>query len=66
LRPSGENFTGRCPFYDDQMPSFVVCPKTQSFYSFACKAHGNVFTFLMRHQQLTLPQALEALKKFAP
>jgi DNA primase len=25
-------FRGRCPFYDDSTPSFVVDPKTQSFH----------------------------------
>jgi DNA primase len=28
LRPSGANFTGRCPFHDDRKPLFVVYPKT--------------------------------------
>jgi DNA primase len=65
LRPSGANFTGCCPFHDDRKPSFVVYPRTQSFYCFACQAHGDTFTFLMKKDQLTFPQAVETLKQLA-
>ncbi len=65
LRPSGENFTGRCPFHEDHTPSFVVFPKTQSFYCFGCQAQGDVLTYLMRRDNLIFPEALDVLRRFA-
>lgn len=65
LRPSGKNFIARCPFHDDHKPSFVVYPATQSFYCFGCQAAGDVFTFLMKVEQLNFPEALRVLKELA-
>lgn len=63
LRPSGKNFIARCPFHDDRRPSFVVYPATQSFYCFGCQASGDVFTFLMKAEQLNFPEAMQVLRK---
>ena len=63
LRQTGARFSGRCPFHEDRTPSFVVYPVSQSFHCFGCRAHGDVITFLMRKDQLTFPEAVEALKQ---
>lgn len=63
LRSSGQNFTGRCPFHEDRMPSFVVFPQTQSFYCFGCRERGDVLSFLMRAEHLTFPEALNVLRE---
>jgi CHC2 zinc finger/Toprim-like len=65
LRQRGKNFAGHCPFHDDQHPSFVVYPATRSFYCFACRASGDVISFLMKAEQLTFPEALKVLREFA-
>ncbi len=65
LRPSGENFTGRCPFHEDHAPSFVVFPKTRSFYCFGCQARGDVLTYLMRRDNLSFPEVLDVVRRFA-
>lgn len=59
---SGQNYSGRCPFHDDRKPSFVVYPRTQTFYCFGCRAHGDVLNFLMRQERLTFPEALRVLR----
>jgi hypothetical protein len=66
LRPSGQDFVARCPFHDDQNPSFVVFPATQSFYCFGCQAHGDVLTFLMRVEHLTFQEALAVCRRLSP
>jgi len=63
LRVSGQNFVGCCPLHEDGKPSFVVFPRTQSFYCFGCRAHGDVITFLMRQQGHTFRKAVEVLKQ---
>jgi DNA primase len=66
LRRSGKKLVGRCPFHDDRNPSFVVYPGTQSFYCFGCHAAGDAFSFLMRTEHLSFPEALQVLRQFAP
>ncbi|MDQ7825653.1 MAG: DNA primase [Candidatus Eremiobacteraeota bacterium] len=65
LRPSGRRFTGVCPFHGDKDPSFSVNPEKGLFYCFGCGAGGNVFTFLMRIENLTFNEALAVLAKRA-
>ncbi len=50
-----------CPFHEEQMPSFVVSQARQLFFCFGCQQRGNVFAFLMAHEGLTFPEAVELL-----
>jgi DNA primase len=65
LRPGVRTYTGKCPFHDDQRPSFTVYPESQTFYCFGCRTHGDVITLLMRIEKLTFPEALKALEQLA-
>jgi len=65
LHRSGKNLVARCPFHDDRRPSFMVYPATRSFYCFGCQAAGDVFTFLMKVEQMNFPEALRVLRKLA-
>lgn len=66
LRRSGKNLEGRCPFHDDENPSFVVFPETRTFYCFGCFQGGDVITFLRRWMNLSFSGALDALEKTLP
>jgi DNA primase len=61
LRPSGRNFRALCPFHEERTPSFTVSPEKGIFYCFGCGAGGNVFTFVMRMERLTFPEAVAFL-----
>ena len=68
LKKHGDYHIGRCPFHDEQNPSFTVFPKTQSFYCFGCHAGSKQVTsssdhiaFLMSHKRLSFPKAVELL-----
>ena len=63
LRKVGRTLVGRCPFHDDRHPSFVVYPKTQSYYCFGCQVHGDAFSFVMRAESLTFPEAIQVLRQ---
>ena len=63
LRKAGVNYKGLCPFHDDKTPSFMVSPSKQICKCFACGAGGTAINFLMRHEQITYPEALRWLAK---
>ena len=63
LRKAGKNFLGLCPFHSEKTPSFTVSPDKQIFYCFGCREGGNVFSFLMKHERLSFPEAVRTLAK---
>jgi DNA primase len=58
LKKTGRNFQGLCPFHTEKTPSFSVNPEKQIFYCFGCQTGGSVFSFLMRQEGLTFPEAV--------
>jgi DNA primase len=65
LRRRGRKLWGLCPFHGEKTPSFSVDPDRQLFYCFGCRAGGNVFTFVMRRDGLTFPEAVRRLAERA-
>jgi len=61
LKRSGRTFKALCPFHQEKTPSFIVHPEKQIFHCFGCSAGGNVFSFLMKYENLTFPEALRNL-----
>lgn len=61
LRRSGANFKGLCPFHDERTPSFMVSQAKQICKCFSCGEGGNVVQFVMKHEQMTYPEALKWL-----
>lgn len=64
LRESTTYLRGRCPFHNDREPSLAVYPATGTFHCFGCGARGDVIDFLRRIDDLTFPEALDALEPF--
>ncbi|MBN1464941.1 DNA primase [candidate division KSB1 bacterium] len=65
LRQKGRNHFGLCPFHSEKTPSFSVNSELQIFHCFGCGAGGNVFTFIMKMEGLTFPEAVKLLAKQA-
>ncbi|MBW2274470.1 MAG: DNA primase [Deltaproteobacteria bacterium] len=63
LRKAGRNHKGLCPFHDEKTPSFNVNPDRQAFYCFGCQEGGSAFTFLMKHENLSFPEAVRVLAR---
>ena len=61
LKKTGRNYKAPCPFHNEKTPSFVVSPDKQIYHCFGCGAGGNVFSFLMKYENLQFPEAAEAL-----
>lgn len=58
LKRSGQNYFGLCPFHTEKTPSFSVNPAKQIFYCFGCGAGGNVFSFIMKIENISFPEAV--------
>lgn len=65
LKKVGVNYKGLCPFHSEKTPSFTVNEEKQIFHCFGCGAGGNVITFLMKANGMTLPDAVTELAKRA-
>jgi DNA primase len=63
LKPAGRNHKGLCPFHTEKTPSFNVSRDRQIFHCFGCGVGGNVFGFLIRHDNLTFPEAVRMLAR---
>ncbi|MCV6622697.1 MAG: DNA primase [Cellvibrionaceae bacterium] len=65
LKRTGKNYSGLCPFHKEKSPSFTVNSDKQFYYCFGCGAGGNSLSFLMEHDRLSFPEAVEELAKLA-
>jgi DNA primase len=61
LKKAGREFRACCPFHNEKTPSFWVSPEKQFYHCFGCGAHGTVLRFLMEHDRMAFPEAVEEL-----
>lgn len=66
LRKAGNLYKGLCPFHQEKTPSFVVYPDRGTWHCFgACGVGGDVFSFVMKRDNLDFREALEVLAQKA-
>jgi DNA primase len=59
LRKTGaQNYSGLCPFHKEKTGSFSVNAVHKYFYCFGCHEKGDVFTFVMKLENISFPEAL--------
>jgi len=63
LKRRGTNYIGCCPFHNEKTPSLSVSPAKNIFKCFGCGASGSPVTFVMKHENMTYPEALKYLAK---
>lgn len=61
LKKAGREYKACCPFHGEKTPSFWVSPDKQFYHCFGCGAHGTALGFLMEHDRLSFPEAIEEL-----
>lgn len=61
LKKSGNNLLGLCPFHREKTPSFSVSPDKQIFHCFGCGTGGNVFSFIMKVENLDFVETVKYL-----
>jgi DNA primase len=65
LKRSGANYQGLCPFHGEKTPSFNVNPAREIFHCFGCGAGGNAFSFIMRIEGVSFPDAVKLMARKA-
>ncbi len=58
LRRVGSRLQCCCPFHGERTPSFYVNPASNRWHCFGCGADGDAIEFVMRHNNLSFPDAL--------
>ena len=66
VKQKGRNFFAQCPFHgngQERTPSLSVSRERQIFNCFACGTGGNVFSFVMKYEDVTFVEALKIVAK---
>src|SRR5271168_4905099 len=62
LKKTGaKNFGGLCPFHKEKTGSFSVNATHGYFYCFGCHEKGDVFTFVMKLENVSFPEAVRTV-----
>ncbi|QWT16963.1 DNA primase [Collinsella sp. zg1085] len=65
LKPRGHEFWGCCPFHGEKTPSFHIIPATQIWHCFGCGEGGDIFSYIMRRENLGFVEAIHYLAERA-
>ena len=63
LKKMGTSWKGLCPFHQEKTPSFNVRSEPPVFHCFGCGEGGDVFKFVMLHERVSFPEAVESLAR---
>jgi DNA primase len=61
LKKKGGRYWGCCPFHGEKTPSFTVDEGKGLFHCFGCGVGGDVFSFIMKIENRSFPEAVKFL-----
>ncbi len=65
LEKAGTRYKGLCPFHQEKTPSFNVDPERGFYHCFGCGEGGDLFSFVMKQEGVTFPEAMRTLARRA-
>src|SRR5579872_2010058 len=63
LHQQGKNFFGKCPFHEDDSPSFNVTPSKNVWSCLGCRQAGDVYRFIEKFHQCSFLDAIEIISE---
>ena len=64
LSEKGNSYVGKCPFHNENTPSFNVNNEKGLFYCFGCKAGGIIITFTKKYKNFTFNEAVNYISEY--
>jgi DNA primase len=65
LRREGRIYKALCPWHDDSRPSLQINPERQSFKCWVCNIGGDIFSFMMKMENVEFREAIGMLAERA-
>jgi DNA primase len=65
LTKQGKTWKGLCPFHQDKNPSFTVTSQSGTYRCWSCGESGDIFSWVMKRQNVDFADALRTLAKEA-
>ncbi|URG49845.1 toprim domain-containing protein [Pectobacterium quasiaquaticum] len=59
----GKGWVVLCPFHQENTPSCVISPEKNLYHCFGCDAGGSVIDWVMKTEGLSLPHAVDKLRR---
>ncbi|POE07586.1 DNA primase [Pectobacterium odoriferum] len=59
----GKDYVVLCPFHQENTPSCVISPEKNLYHCFGCDAGGSVLDWVMKTENLSLPHAVDNLRR---
>ena len=63
LKQAGCNYIGKCPFHDENTPSFYLHPAKGIFKCFGCAAGGDAIEFVQLYKRVSFLEAVTIVAK---
>lgn len=61
MRETSQRIAGKCPFHEDDSPSFFIFKNDNHFHCFGCQANGDAIEFYMKLHQCDFKTAVNSL-----
>lgn len=65
VKQRGRDYWCCCPFHQEKTPSCKLDPSTQLWHCFGCGEGGDLFSFVMKHDGVSFPDAVRTLAQRA-